>query len=48
MADNTRLAFPPFGKSRLYQDFANPKRYLPIAGKELFSVPFGDGGNPSP
>lgn len=31
-ADNIRLAFKPFGKSRLSQDFANPKRYLFIAG----------------
>jgi hypothetical protein len=31
-ADNTRLAFTPFGKFRLNRDFANPKRYLLIAG----------------
>jgi len=33
-ADNTRLAFPSFGKSQLRQDLANLNRYLVIAGRE--------------
>ncbi len=35
-ADNTILARIPFGKSQPTRDFANPKHYLLVAGREIF------------